>query len=641
MTKKLATEPPPDNSSDSYSTNFWAKTTENGLFSTPSSYSLHRKKEHSFQNLLHPVDESPDFHDPYSNLSLFLSGKIKTEIQETKKNDNCEGGGTLQKWTIKLQEELIKKITPEFQKKFPQYRLGVTAVKKIWEKILFYTQQIQGKSEAIGPDGKLNINFFIQENLRQYFQQKALSFLNPYQFAHQIASKMSECIATLEGTKPKIDLLTQTVWSLQKHLLNTYPLAAFKTPYDEFDQVDSLIVKTILETTAKHPYIGMNELEHKTKEALQALEGLSKLSSAAQITCNVSAILAEKLYASSSFHILFFTEEKEAIGHFIKKHSSLYKNTITAPQLPDLVRRLTALYSLASHLPKTIDPSIFAEAIKASITNAIEKPALPQAVYAFISAELWLLKGITKEEEIVSIISEAYKHISPLPILGQEEKELLEIVIWKTLSESEGFLEKLPYRIGQKIEEEIAHTLIKDPLKSFSGIVQETVEFFRKAKDLTENKKWTESEKKIHLWCLQGDMLCRSISLNLDTPLAKIIENKWQREGVATHHFSFVNEICQEFLRKFPTTTIYMAELNSRTWTLYKYMWFTSFSQPNESTFDRFIKWHMFFFKTAEKNQDELLKKLEETCKKCLPLIPFDHKYVLSLVESLQESKYA
>ncbi len=639
MPKKLTTEPSPDNSSDNYSNNFWAKTTENSLFSTPSSYSLNRKKNHLSQSFLHPVDESPDFHDPYSNLSLFLSDKIKKEIQQTERSSTKEGG-IVQKWTLKLQEELLKKITPEFQKKFPQYRLGVTAVKKIWEKVLFYTQQIQDKAGAIGPDGKLNVNFFIQENLKQYFQQKALSFLNPYQFAHQIASKMSECIATLEGTKPKIDLLTQTVWSLQKHLLNTYPLSGFKTPYDDFDQIDSLIVKTILETTAKHPYIGMLDLEHKTKEALQALHDLPNLSSGETLTCSIFAILAEKLYASSSFHILFFTEQKEAIHNFIKKHSSFYKDTITSPQLPDLVRRLTALYALASQLPKNIDKSIFYQAIKASMTSTLEKPDLEQCVYAFISAELWLVKG-SNEEEILSIIYEAYKNTSHLPCLNQKEKELLEIVIWKTLSESEGFLEKLPYRIGQKIEEEIAHILINAPSKSFSTIVQETVEFFKKAKELTKHKKWEESERKIHLWCLQGDMLCRSISISLDTPLAKLIQDKWNREGTSIHHFSFVYETSQEFLKKFPSTTIYMAELNARTWTLYKYMWFTCFSRKDESTFDRFIKWHIFFFKNIETTQEELIKKLEETCKKCLPLIPFDHKYVLSLITSLQESKYA
>ena len=628
MTKKIA--------SDSFLDGFWSDSSQNGLFSTPSSLSVNRKKATpSLQDFLHPVDETPDFHDPYSNLSLFLSREIKKEI---------DGPNPVQKWTLKFQEELIKKITPEFQQKFPQYRLGVTAVKKIWEKVLFYTQQIQGKSGAVDSDGKLNINFFIKENLRQYFQQKAASFLHPYQFAHQIASKMSECISTLEGTKPKLDLLTQTIWSLQKHLLNSYPLKPFKNPYDEFDKIDKLIVKTILETTAKHPYIGMNELEHKTKESLQALHDLPNFFSGDKITCNISAILAEKMYATSSFHILFFAEQKEAISEFIKKHTYLYKNTLAAPELPNLVRRISALYTLASQLEKGISKEIFSLAVRASLSSSQERPLLPQSIYAFISAELCLLKGFDEAyliEEIQDKIFESYKNTSLLPLIQNADKDLLEIVIWKTLSETEGFLEKLPYRIGQKFEEEISHILIDNPSQSFSSIVQETVQFFKKVKELTEHKNWNESGKKIHLWCLQGDMLCRSIKLKLDNPLAKLIEKKWIHEGIPHNHSSFISEVCQEFLKKFPEMTMYMTQLNSKTWTLYKYMWFTRFSSVDESSFDRFLKWHIHFLKNGSKTKEELVKQLEDICKKSLPLMPFEQKHAFALLATLEEIKYA
>jgi hypothetical protein len=629
MTKKTINE--------SFSDSFWSGSSHNGLFATPSSLSLNKKKSSSpsLQEFLHPVDETPDFHDPYSNLSLFLSEKIKKEI---------EGNAPIQKWTLKLQEELIKKITPEFQKKFPQYRLGVTAVKKIWEKILFYTQQIQGKSEAVDQNGKLNINFFIKENLKQYFLQKTSSLLNPYHFASQIASKMSECIATLEGKKPKLDLLTQTIWSLQKHLLNSYPLQSFKTPYDKFDKVDTLVVKTILETTAKNPHIGMDDLEYKTKESLQALHDLPRLSSLEQTTCNVSALLAEKLYATSPFHILFFTEQKEAICHFLKKHTSLYKNNLAAPHLPGLVRRITALYSLASQLPKDTAEETFLEAVTATFTGAKERPPLPQSTYAFISAELCLLKGGENPlelSEVKTALFEAYQNTFSLPILNEKDKGLLEVVIWKILSESEEFLEKLPYRIGQKIEEEIAYILIDNPNKSFSSIVHETVQFFLKVKELTEHKNWKSSDKKIHLWCLQNDMLCRSIKINLDTPLASMIQKKWENLNWEVSHTSFVSEICQEFLQKFPGTTIYMAQLNSKVWTLYKYMWFTNFSMPKESSFDRFLKWHILFLKKQENNEEKLLKQLEEVCKKSLPLMPFDLKHSRSLLSYYKEENYA
>ena len=106
MTKKTATE--------SFSDNFWSSSSDSHLFSTPSSLSLNLKKNQESQ-LLHSVDESPEFHDPYSDLSLFLSHRIKQEMDSSDPSV---------RWTVKLQEELLSKITPEFQKKFPQYYKG-------------------------------------------------------------------------------------------------------------------------------------------------------------------------------------------------------------------------------------------------------------------------------------------------------------------------------------------------------------------------------------------------------------------------------------------------------------------------------------------------------------------------------------
>ena len=79
----------------------------------------------------HPIDESPDLHDPYSELNLFLTRKIKEEFKTA---------GTTKKWSIYVQEKLIEKITPEFKKKFPHYRLGVSALKKVWEKFSYFSK---------------------------------------------------------------------------------------------------------------------------------------------------------------------------------------------------------------------------------------------------------------------------------------------------------------------------------------------------------------------------------------------------------------------------------------------------------------------------------------------------------------------
>ena len=64
--------------------------------------------------------------------------------------------GSSRKWSLKIQEELLLKIAPDFQKRFPQYRLGISALKKTWEKVSYYSQQIQHQKEAITQDGPLS-----------------------------------------------------------------------------------------------------------------------------------------------------------------------------------------------------------------------------------------------------------------------------------------------------------------------------------------------------------------------------------------------------------------------------------------------------------------------------------------------------
>ncbi|MCB1082540.1 MAG: hypothetical protein KDK63_05290, partial [Chlamydiia bacterium] len=74
-------------------------------------------EETFFQNLnaspLYPIDETEEFYDPFSDLNLFLSKKVKSEIQET---------GSATKWSGKIEANLLAKILPEFKEKSPKYR---------------------------------------------------------------------------------------------------------------------------------------------------------------------------------------------------------------------------------------------------------------------------------------------------------------------------------------------------------------------------------------------------------------------------------------------------------------------------------------------------------------------------------------
>ena len=157
------------------------------------------------------------------------------------------------------------------------------------------------------------------------------------------------------------------------------------------------------------------------------------------------------------------------------------------------------------------------------------------------------------------------------------------------------------------------------------------MQFFQQVKELTETKKWNDAHKKIHLWSIQNDMLCRSIRLNTDTPLAKIIRKKFTEHHKPQSHSLFISEVCQEFVKEFPSTTIYLAQLSLKAWIVYKYLWFTVFSKDGESSLDRFFKWHIPFLQNHT-GKEELLQQLEELCKKCLPLIPFDRTQALAAI---------
>lgn len=616
------------NAPDSPSDNFWPNSSKFVTSSLP----IHAKKKHRVVcDLLSAVDEAPEFYDPYSDLNLFLSQKVKHQMQ------HCHSS---KKWSIKLQEELLGKIAPDFQEKFPQFRLGVSALKKTWEKVVYYSEQIHNQKEAINQDGKINIDFFIKENLKNYIQLKTSNHLHPSYYAHQLAMKISECIATMDGVRPPLDHLTKMIWAIQRHLLKGTDEPC-NSPYDDYDEMDQLIVKTLLEFTAKNPQMSQQELEGKIQDTLHDLLDLPSFSSHDQMIGSISALLAEKIDDTGILHRQFFTEQKKAMIHFIKRHSSLCKTSVPLPQLSEFVRRIIALYSLASNLPKTLTEEQIHEAVYAVYPHAnASKPMLPQALYAFISAELVLMKSeeyCSSPSYVASCIWVVYREAISLPQLQGKQRDFLEIAIWKTLSQTEGLLEKLPYRIGKRIEEEVANLLIENPTQSFSGLVHETANFFKKAKELVQLKDRSETKKKIHNWSLQSDMLCRWIRIHKDSTLLRLITEKWKEHPHVLPHHLFVSEICQDYLKSYPELAPYSAQLSLRVWILYKYSWYALFGETSESSFDRFLKWHSYslLFSNAALDRDHIVEHLEDIIGKALPLAPFTKKQAEDALETI------
>ncbi len=577
---------------------------------------------------LFSVDDTPEFHDPYSDLSLYLSQKIKHEMKEQ---------GWIKKWSLKIQEALLEKVAPEFQKKFPHYRLAVAALRKTWEKIAYYTQQIEAEKEAVGADGQLNISYLIRENLRQYPQLATISGFHPYQYAHQLALKISECIAVVDGVKPVMDQLSRTVWSMQRHMLSWSTLQEAKSPYDEYDRLDKLIVKTILEITASEPHISSAHLEAQVKESIHSLCEMPALSSQDLLCANISAIIAEKLYPYSPLHMKLKPDEKSALLEFIERHLKACQTSSLSPLPSELIRRIVSLYLLASQLPRGLGKAELTQAVESSFHQMpIAKPSLGQALFAYISAEMIILtgQGMNDLPAIQESIISSYLQTCKLPIMSLDELEILEVAIWKQLSERQHLLEKLPYRIGQRIEAEVAMQLIDNPKQNFSSLVHHTLHAFQKNKELALGKKPIDIERKIKLWCQQGDLLCRCVRFDKELPLLKKIQDlhtelKTQEKQLSWREF--VGRVCQSYLSEHPTLGCYATQLSHRVYTLYKYSWYTFFSDENESSIDRFLKW--------QKNEIEHVlpkelhhEKIRSLFLETLPLIPLDAKVLDKLL---------
>ncbi len=196
--------------------------------------------------------------DPYSDVSLFLARKIK-ELGSTA--FNTKG------WSLNLQDRLLEKITPEFGKKFPSYRLGAAAVKKTWEKVSHLSQLFEKQNNVLTPDGALNLHFLIRENLKTTLAQQKNSSFHPFLLAQQLALKVGESLAAYEGVRPQLEQLTELIWTALKHLLPA-PSQTNRIP-DIPDVKDRLLSKWMIDVLTKQPGIPYHDLYRTLQEKLK------------------------------------------------------------------------------------------------------------------------------------------------------------------------------------------------------------------------------------------------------------------------------------------------------------------------------------------------------------------------------------
>ncbi|MCK4934393.1 MAG: hypothetical protein KAR79_02285 [Simkaniaceae bacterium] len=567
---------------------------------------------------LYPIDESEEFLDPYSDLNLYLSKKIKKEIQTY---------GSSKKWSHQIQADLLSKLLPEFKEHFPKYRLGGSALRKIWEKVSYFYSKVQIQNGATKEDGNLNIDFMIKENLKHVPLQKPLSNLPPYTSAHQLATRMSECIATLDGIKPDLDQLTKVIWAANKHILpNLNPVTA-KSPYEEYDKYDKIIIKTLLEITATHKNIPAHVLEKEIQERINTLSEVAEYGVTYQLTTILSIILANKQFTKSPLHTYFCSKEKQAVESFIQRQIDLCSNRSTLSfdsNNLDLVQRILTVYPIACDLPKNILVDRLIEGIRYIYHLSIKKPldrcpVLPRNLYIFIQAELHTLKGKyinISLKQLEKEIIKSYQFSLSLPNLQIHELDQLEMLIWKIMEKKQQLLKLLPSKHLIAIENELENHIIDHGNLSFNHMVTTCLHSLKKLHKTSLHK--TEIKKKIQIWTIQNDMLCRWIHFNQKTPILKLIHEEWNRTSMQEsnlNHEKFVETIINKYLQTRPDLKKQREQLTKRAFILYKYFWYHDLSKSSESSYNRFLKWHLAEGKT--RNELRILSS------QILPLTPF------------------
>jgi len=228
----------------------------------PDSDALLSLAQESGSSPFRSVNESPDFHDPFSELSLFLARQVRKKLAMEKSGRS---------WSAHMQEELLRRILPEFEKRFPKYLLSTSALKRVWEKGSFYLQQLEAQASAIRSDGSVDLEVMIRENFRSYESWSAPYNRQPHYYAQHLALKLSECIATLDGIRLDLHQLTTLIWGLQRHLSYSSEIDQLTTPFDEIDGEDQQIVQALLELTAGKWLLAYSELKQQLQNLLPHL----------------------------------------------------------------------------------------------------------------------------------------------------------------------------------------------------------------------------------------------------------------------------------------------------------------------------------------------------------------------------------
>ena len=612
--------------------NFW-KLVKNELSVAGGKEDSEKKKMIKQAKYLFPLNETEEFYDPFSDVSLFLAKRVKDEVLKEKDP---------QKWSTKIERLLLNKILPEFTRQFPRYRLGKFALKKTWNKVSYYTKGITRHTNAFTDQGNLNVDFMIRKNLNELTKTHSFSDVNPVNLAGNLALKISECIATVDGERLNLDNLTRRIWAVQKHLIPKNN-ETNRLNLEKYDPLDKLIVRFQLEQIAESPTMPQVEVAKNLRKKIETMRQLSKISQIEEIEAELSQALAEKLTPVLKIHDKISKEEMETIISFIKKHKQMYETkngALTQRDYIQLVQRILFLYQLSMNLSEKEAKFNLQTAISyvhslSSEAFSPKCPVLRQKIYTLINYEITKIKQKMVSDPITEVLNtllSVFNDAKGLPRLSNELFSDLEVLTWKVLSDEKQLKAKLPAYLKEFVHEELANVHIESKSMPFQKIVQMTIHYLKKIRTIDTS----DLDFKIGLWTIQNDMVCRWLHFDNNHAILKSIKRTWKDvardDRCLVSSKEFVELVLKKHLENNKQLSGWKDILRKRILILYKYFWYNQ--SKEETSYSRFLKWHLNELNTAQERQftETIVTSLENISNTLVPLTPLKTEHCRSLV---------
>jgi hypothetical protein len=586
------------------------------------SFSKRTLKAHTYQ---FPINESEEFYDPFSDISLFLAKKIKTQILQSKKKN----------WNSSIQKALIKDILPEFVHKFPKYHLRISALQKTFDKVQYYIKTLKQKGGQITPAGKINLHKVIRENLSQANTDNQL--LHPFNLSHSIAVRISECIATVDNTRANIVELTKIIWSGQKNLILKKNLKT-KCPFETFSDEDKLIARLQIESSIQKPHLIQRDLKDLVRKKMTYLQQIRRMRCKNTLRSIFWATLAHKTNQDLEFHTQLPKEIQEKIlalftkitnqreSHCKKHHAHAARAIEFLFQLSSAATLKEAFQELTSCIQYILD---------LECKKIIKKTRVMRSeIFDLLHQEIDIQKDLNSSEAIAKNMLEHFDEVKAIGNLSVSIIQELPLVYFNSLNHTLGPLKGVSKMMQDTVFNEICYQKLQDNNLFHVEAIEKSIDYIQ-AQDIQING----ILKAIHPWTLQNDMIYCYLHFNESHTLFTQVKRCFQDDLIMTKSCldQKLSQITDSYLNLNPQLKPYKMALLIQITIYFKAIYYNSFEDL--TPYQLFLQYH--FMQSLGGQQDEFLEVqitgLLEQSEQMTPLMPFSRSQIRHLIDDVKK----